>query len=89
MSIKHKIVKINDKNGLHLRAAAKIAEKSRQYDASVKLCKDDQCADGASVMELLMLDAGSESKIRLEVSGNEAERMLEELSIFFIDGAGI
>ena len=84
-----KTVKINDRHGLHMRTAAIIAEKTQRFDAEIRLCTNNKCANGASVMELLMLDVSRDDTIKLEVTGKEAEALLRELAPLFIDGAGI
>ncbi|MDD5672539.1 MAG: HPr family phosphocarrier protein [Chitinivibrionales bacterium] len=87
--MKQRIVKIKDQNGLHLRAAAKIADTTKQFESKVTLCNDDKCASGSSVIELLMLEVGHEDKVKLQVEGKDEELVFKELSLFFVEGAGI
>ena len=54
--------------GLHARSAAKIAEVARGAKSPVWICKGDDCADAADILDLISLlcPTGTELIIRIE-----------------------
>lgn len=69
--------------GLHARAAARIAETVQSYDCQIMLCKDDNQADGASVLSLLTLDAPQGCQLLAKASGPQAQEALKALEELF------
>ena len=51
--------------------------------------KDGQTADASSILDLLLLGAGENSKIQVTVDGENEEKAIENVSEILIDGAGI
>lgn len=77
-------------HGLHMRVAARVTELVRRYGSTVRLrSKDNQVADGNSIMELLILGAEKGTPVRLEVEGPGEEQTANALVELFSDGAGI
>jgi phosphocarrier protein HPr len=74
-----KTVQIVNKRGLHARAAAKFVKLVEQHKADVKVLKDDMEVCGSSIMGLLMLSASINTAIKISVSGENAEGVLNEL----------
>ena len=75
-----KTVAITNRRGLHARAAAKFVRLAEGSGCSVRVFKEegmDVC--GASIMGLLMLGAGCDSKITIRVSGPQAQETLDAL----------
>ena len=54
-----------------------------KMDAEVLVQKDDEEVNGKSIMGLMMLAAGKGSKVRFNVTGGDAEPMLNELQELF------
>jgi phosphocarrier protein len=79
---------IKNKLGLHARAATVLITTIRNFDAAVRVTKDDQEVDGTSILGLLMLDAAPGSEVDVEVSGPQAEEALEAIAVLFEDGFG-
>ena len=79
MAALEKTVQITNKRGLHARAAAKFVKLVEQYKADVKVAKDDMAVGGSSIMGLLMLSASQNTSIRISASGEDAEKVLNEL----------
>lgn len=75
-----KTVRITNKRGLHARAAARFVKLVEQSQADVTVTKDDMSVCGSSIMGLLMLSASVNTHIRIVVSGERAEAVLQELS---------
>jgi phosphocarrier protein HPr len=72
-------LEIKNKLGLHARAAALLVQTVNKFDAQVSFSKDGQTADGRSIMGVLTLAATQGSKIQVEASGEEAERVVRAI----------
>jgi phosphocarrier protein HPr len=74
-----KKLEIKNKLGLHARAAALLVQTVNKFDAQVSFSKEGQTADGRSIMGVLTLAATQGSKIQVEASGEEAERVVRAI----------
>jgi phosphocarrier protein len=72
-------VEIVNERGLHARASAKFVKLAGQFDADVKVTKDDQTVDALSIMGLMMLAAGPGATIEITAQGRQAKDALEAL----------
>ncbi len=72
-------VVITNKRGLHARAAAKLVQLSHQFDSSIRLKKDQEEADGRSIMDLLMLSGAKDSVLTVSVEGLDEDMALKEI----------
>ncbi len=80
--MKKKELLIENKLGLHARAAAQIVKTASAYASKITLAKDGLEVDGKSIMGIMMLAAAKGSIIKLKIKGeDEAEAMaaLKEL----------
>lgn len=87
-----KIVTIQNIKGLHARAAAKFVKVVNACNAELSVtrvnctaplfedCDDLWTASGGSVLGILTLGAEKGAQLRLEASGEEAQKVLDELS---------
>jgi phosphocarrier protein HPr len=80
-----KSLEIQNRLGLHARAAAQLVQVAAQFDADITVTKDGQAVDGKSILGLMMLAAGQGSYIDVSVSGPQAadalaaiERLVEQ-----------
>ncbi|MCX6353666.1 MAG: HPr family phosphocarrier protein [Candidatus Aureabacteria bacterium] len=87
--MKDATVRIICSQGLHMRVAAQIVDKSKEFKSKIMLCKDCQRADGCSILQLLLLGAASGSELRIEATGQDEDIAIQELSALFVDGGGI
>ena len=71
---------IQNRRGLHARAAAKFVKLASQYDAEVTVAKKGMEVSGRSIMGLMMLAAGPGCTIELRASGSEAALALGALA---------
>ena len=85
---KHQSVKITNRLGLHARAAGKLMNLTGQFNAIVTLEKGHQVASTDSVMELMMLTAGSGDTVIIKANGSEADRALKAVVNLIQDGFG-
>jgi phosphocarrier protein len=82
-------VKVQDANGLHLRPAAKIVEKSKQFKSQITVNAGERHAEGSSVLELMLLQAGKDTELEITASGEDEALAAAGLAMLFVDGAGI
>ena len=80
MSALEKTVQIGNKRGLHARAAAKFVKMVEQFNADVKVAKDDMEVGGSSIMGLLMLGAGVGCDVTIEGEGPDAAEAVAALA---------
>ena len=73
-------VDVCNARGLHARASAKFVKLAAQYDAEVKVSKDDQTVDAQSIMGLMMLAAGPGCSIRISAEGPQAQEAVAALT---------
>ena len=84
-----KEIEIRAPHGLHLRVAAKIVKANKNAKTKVIFLKDGQTADASSILELLLLGAGENSKIQVTVEGDNEQITIQNVAEILIDGAGI
>ncbi|MCH2547556.1 MAG: HPr family phosphocarrier protein [Alphaproteobacteria bacterium] len=86
------ILTIQNQKGLHARAAAKFVRIVNACNADVKVtrvnctpplfedCEDLWMASGGSVLGILTLGAEKGAQIRLEATGDDAQKVVDEIS---------
>lgn len=79
---------IENKLGLHARAAAQIVKSASAYSSKVTLVKDGLEVDGKSIMGIMMLAAAKGSSVLLEVRGEDEGQALAGLEQLFKDKFG-
>ncbi len=72
-------ITLRNQRGLHARASAKFCTVVSAYLAKVIVTKDGHSANGCSIMGLLTLGAGMGSSIKIEIEGEEAEKIMQLL----------
>jgi phosphotransferase system HPr (HPr) family protein len=75
-----KSVIIRNPQGFHVRPAAALAERARQFQSRVELSRGDVRVDGRQVLDLIMLAAEQGMEVTLEVSGPDAAEAIEILA---------
>ncbi|MBU2881918.1 HPr family phosphocarrier protein [Psychrosphaera sp. B3R10] len=66
-------VTIENKLGLHARAATKLAQLAQGFEATVTIQQADKKANADSVMALLMLASNQGKDVTVIATGNEAK----------------
>jgi phosphocarrier protein HPr len=79
---------IENKLGLHARAAAQIVKSASAYTSKITLMKDGLEVDGKSIMGIMMLAAAKGSSVLLEVRGEDEGKALAGLEQLFRDKFG-
>ena len=74
-----KTVTIVNQLGLHARAATKLVQLCRQFDARIELQQEGQTADASSVLALLMLASSKGKNVDVLTHGAEAEAALKSV----------
>lgn len=70
---------IENKLGLHARAAANFVNIASKYKSDVYVTKDGITVNGKSIMGLLTLAAANGTKIKLTVTGKDAQSAFNDL----------
>ena len=85
MNTCEKTLIIENKLGLHARAATKLAQLCNKFESSVTVSLEDNSADASSIMGLMLL-AGSKGKaVTVLTEGTDAEEALESICRLFSD----
>ena len=79
---------IQNRLGLHARAAALLVKTANRFASEVTLEKDGLEVNGKSIMGILMLAASKGSKITLKVEGEDSAQAIQTLSKLFEDRLG-
>ncbi|NWK57411.1 HPr family phosphocarrier protein [Verrucomicrobiaceae bacterium N1E253] len=70
---------VTNKLGIHARPAAQFVKTASQFTCDIQVEKDDEQADGKSIMGLMMLAAGHGSILIITTDGDDADDALEAL----------
>ncbi len=79
MSVNTRVVTIQNKRGLHARAAAKLAQVTGKFNARVTVTRGTQTVTGASIMGLMMLAASSGTKVSITATGEQSKAALDAI----------
>jgi phosphocarrier protein len=66
-------ITIINKLGLHARAAAKFVTTASEFNADIKVIKEDRAVNGKSIMGVMMLAASKGTSIKVQADGDDAE----------------
>ena len=86
MPLFQKEVTIKNPQGLHARPAALFVQIASKYNSTVTIQKGREKVNGKSIMGILTLGAQQNSKIILEIDGEDAEQALIELESLLLQG---
>ena len=74
-----RLVRIQNKLGLHARASAKLATEASRFHSDVMLSRDNVEVNAKSIMGIMMLAACKGSELLLRAEGPDAEVALESI----------
>jgi phosphocarrier protein HPr len=80
--------KIINQLGLHARAATKLVQLASKYPCEVELARQDQSANGKSVMGVLLLCGSKGTVIEVRAKGERAEECVEAIGQLIADKFG-
>ncbi|OIO67156.1 MAG: HPr family phosphocarrier protein [Zetaproteobacteria bacterium CG_4_9_14_3_um_filter_49_83] len=75
-----RLIRIENKLGLHARASAAFVQLASHFTAEVYLQKDGFRVNGKSIMGVMMLAAAKGTELMLLTEGNDASEAQESLS---------
>jgi phosphocarrier protein len=81
-------VKVRNKLGMHARAAVKFVQTANGFKCEVKVVKDDQEANGKSIMGLLTLVAAHGVTMTVVCDGDDAAAAVAALAELVASGFG-
>ena len=70
---------IQNKLGLHARAASKFVEVSKEYQSAVNVSSESAQANGKSIMNMMLLQASKGTTIKIETDGEDEQAALDAL----------
>jgi len=73
-------VRINNTNGLHMRAAAVLSQLAQRFPCEIGVTCGERHADAKSILELLGLVAEPGRELVLEAQGPESEEAVRHLA---------
>jgi len=80
--------RIRNRLGMHARAAVKFVQLANKYRSEVKVLKDNNEANGKSIMGLLTLVAAHGTSMMLVCEGEDAEAAVAALAELVDSGFG-
>ncbi|HAA46187.1 MAG: hypothetical protein XD36_0106 [Halomonas sp. 54_146] len=80
-----RILTLTNQRGLHARAATKLVKCGQQFTAKIRVQKQQQVADAANIMSLLMLAAPCGTELTVHAEGEDAEQALDAIQALFDD----
>ena len=69
--------------GFHLRPVTRFVKYVRQFHSAIRIKKGKITADGKNILGLLLLAVAWNSKIHIEAKGDDAEKAIEGIRVFF------
>ena len=76
--IRHQLI-IQNKLGLHTRAAAKLVDTAKQFASRIELIFQDRVVDCKSIMGLITLGAQKDNVLDIVISGEDEQKALEAI----------
>jgi len=83
-------VTINNRLGLHARAAAQLVRLASSFQSKIKLLRTDNSviADAKSILSVLTLAASKGVELEIEIEGHDEQTAFEAIQEIFINGFG-
>jgi phosphocarrier protein len=86
--MKKKELMIENKLGLHARAAAQIVKTASAFTSKIVLSKDGVEVDGKSIMGIMMLAAAKGTAVLVRSEGPDEDKAMDGLERLFRDKFG-
>lgn len=84
----NKEITIQNKLGLHTRAAAKLVALASKFESSIQLQHNDKIADCKSIMSVILLGAAKGASLKLMIEGRDESKAEESIARLFQDKFG-
>lgn len=85
MMVVERSVIIKNKQGLHARPAALFVQIANKFNCDITISKGKNKVNGKSIMGIMMLEAGSGSKVNILAKGDDAEEAVMELEKLLVN----
>lgn len=79
---------IKNRLGLHARASARLVQTANRFQSEIFISKEGEEVNGKSIMGILMLAAPLGAKIKVRISGEDAEAAFAAISQLIEDKFG-
>lgn len=76
-------IEVQNKLGLHARAAAKLVHMAARFSADVKVRKGDEEVDAKSILGVLLLAAPKGSHVTITADGSDEEEAVRSIEALF------
>ncbi len=76
-------ITVSNKLGLHARAAAKLTQLASKFKSDIFIARGAQRVNAKSIMGVMMLAAGRGTPVKIDASGEDADRALAEIQSLF------
>jgi phosphocarrier protein HPr len=86
--MKRKDLLIENRLGLHARAAAQIVKAASGFNSKILLSKDGIEVDGKSIMGIMMMAAAKGTTVLVSAEGDDEEKALEGMENLFKEKFG-
>ena len=80
-------VKVKWREGLHMRAAAKLVRLAGRFHSRIVLRLGRRVADARSILSIMILSAGLGAPLDIEASGDDEHDAIQAVEAYF-DGPG-
>lgn len=74
--------------GLHARAATKLVQLATRFPCDVEVARDDQAANGKSVMGVLLLCGSKGTVLEVRATGDRADECVQAIGALIADKFG-
>ena len=81
-----KVVKIQNKQGLHARPIMQFVDLASKFESSISITRDQQEVDGKSPMEIMLLEATCGTSLILQAVGPDATEAVQALADLIASG---
>ena len=88
VNVAEAIVEVQNRLGLHLRAASALAQTAAQFTSKIMIGTGDDMVNAKSMTNLMMLGAAQGSKLKVRAEGTDAREALKAIQTLFDDRFG-
>ena len=81
-------IRVSNKLGLHARASAKLTKLAGSFRSEVFLTRNGRRVNAKSIMGVMMLAAGLDSEVALEIDGEDEQQAMQAIRALFADKFG-
>ena len=81
-------ITLNNKLGLHTRAAAKLVDLSNRFTSQIELSLDSKKVNAKSILNVMLLSASSGSQVTITIAGADESEAMTALKALFYSNFG-